>query len=223
MKVILFGATGMIGAGALLECLIDDRVQSVLSISRSPCGIRHPRLRELIRTDFTRYDDVKTELTGWDACFFCLGVSSAGMKEAEYQRITYDLTLATAETLGALNPGIKFIYVSGVHTDSTELGRVMWARVKGRTENRLLRMPRIKAYMFRPGLIQPLKGVRSKTRLYQVFYTIARPLFPLLKRLLPKQITTTENVGRAMIEVAARGYSTRILEIADINLLAHRA
>ncbi len=220
MKVVLFGATGMVGTGVLMECLVDPRVNSVLAIGRVPSGISHPKLRQLIRSDFTQYNDVKTELTGWDACFFCLGVSSAGMDETAYQRITYDLTITAAETLGTLNPGIIFSYISGQGTDTSEVGRFMWARVKGRTENQLLRMPRITAYMFRPGFIQPLKGIRSKTRLYRLFYTMLGPVYPILRRLLPKHVTNTEVVGHAMIEVAARGHAKRILETADINALA---
>ena len=216
MNVIVFGASGMVGAGVLAECLDDPRVESVLVVGRTPCGVVHPGVRELLRTDFFSYGDIMAELKGHDACFFCLGVSSAGMKEAEYHRVTYDLTIAAAEALAALNPGMTFCYVSGEGTDSTERGRSMWARVKGKAENRLLQMP-FKAYMFRPGFIQPLKGVRSKTKLYQAFYDIVGPLFPLLKRLAPDHLTTSENLGRAMIQVAARGYTKRILENPDIN------
>lgn len=209
----------MVGAGVLTECLEDPRVQSVLVVGRRPCGIAHPKLRELILSDFFDYSDAKTDLTGHDACFFCLGVSAAGMTEATYHRLTYDLTLSAAEALADLNPGLTFCYVSGEGTDSTERGRFMWARVKGKTENHLLRMP-FHAYMFRPGFIQPLKGARSKTKLYQAFYSILGPIFPLLKRLLPSHLTTTVNVGRAMIQVAASGYSKRVLENPDINVLA---
>jgi uncharacterized protein YbjT (DUF2867 family) len=222
MNVIVFGATGMVGAGVLRECLEDPRVRSVLVVGRRPCGITHPKLRELIRSDFFDYSDAKADLKGHDACFFCLGVSSAGMREAAYHRLTYELTLSAARTLADLNPGLAFCYVSGEGTDSTERGRFMWARVKGKTENHLLRMP-FKAYMFRPGFIQPLKGVRSKTRLYQAFYKILGPLYPMLKRLLPNHVTTTENVGRAMIRAAALGYSKRVLENPDINVLAGAA
>ena len=221
MNVIVFGATGMVGAGALIECLEDPRVRSILVIGRHSVGISHPKLRELIRSDFFDYSDARADLSGYDACFFCLGVSSLGMSEPAYHRLTYELTMATAEALLAVNPGITFCYVSGEGTDSTERGRSMWARVKGKTENHLLRLP-FKAFMFRPGYIHPLKGVRSKTRLYQTFINIFGRLYPVLRRLAPRHVTTTVNVGQAMIAVAAAGYSRRVLESSDINLLANR-
>lgn len=219
MKVVLFGATGMIGSGVLAECIADPGVTSVLAVGRTPSGVAHPKLRELIRTDFFDYRDAAMELAGHDACFFCLGVSAAGMPERDYHRLTYELTVSAAEALAGLNPGVVFCYVSGEGTDSTERGRFMWARVKGRTENQLLRMP-IRAWMFRPGYVQPGKGVRSKTRLYQALYTVLGPLYPVLKRLFPKHVTTTANLGRAMIRVAGQGYDKRILENPDINALA---
>lgn len=220
MKVVLFGASGMVGSGVLLECLDDDRVQSVLVIGRSPCGVTHAKLRELIRRDFFDYSDILADLAGHDACFFCLGVSVAGLSEAEYHRLTFDLTVAAAAAVLAASPGATFCYVSGQGTDSTEKGRFMWARVKGRTENHLLGMGFERAFMFRPGFIQPLKGVRSKTRLYRAFYALSAPVLPLLRRLAPGAVTTTENVGRAMIEVVARGGPKPILETRDINRLA---
>lgn len=216
MNVVVFGATGMVGSGVLLECLADPRVESVLVVGRSPCGVTHPKLRERLRSDFFDYGDVGEALTGFDACFFCLGVSSAGMEESAYHRVTYDLTIAAAEALAARNPGMTLCYVSGEGTDGTERGRFMWARVKGKTENHLLRMP-IRAYMFRPGFILPLEGVRSKTRLYQAVYAMMGPLYPLLKRIFPTHMTTTENVGRAMIRVAAGGWPKRILANRDID------
>lgn len=219
MNVIVFGATGMVGAGVLIECLEDPRVRSILVIGRHSVGISHPKLRELIRSDFFDYSNARADLSGYDACFFCLGVSSPGMSEPAYHRLTYELTMAAAEALVAVNPGITFCYVSGEGTDSTERGRFMWARVKGKTENHLLRLP-FKAFMFRPGYIHPLKGVRSKTRLYQTFIHLFGLLYPVLRRLAPRHVTTTENVGRAMIAVAAAGYSRRVLENSDINLLA---
>ncbi len=212
----------MVGAGVLIECLDDPRIRSILVLGRTPCGVVHPKLRELLRSDFFDYSDARADLTGHDACFFCLGVSAAGMTEAAYHRLTYELTLAAASALAELNPDLTFCYVSGEGTDSTERGRFMWARVKGKTENHLLRLP-IKAYMFRPGYIQPLKGVRSKTMLYQALYNVLRPLYPLLRRLLPSHVTTTVNVGRAMIRVAASGYSKRVLANSDINMLAVNA
>jgi uncharacterized protein YbjT (DUF2867 family) len=163
MNVILFGATGMVGQGVLRECLLDSDVQQILSIVRTPSGQQHPKLRELVHTNFFDYSAMEPQLTGCGACFFCLGVSSAGMDEAKYTQLTYDLTLAAASTLARLNPSMTFLYVSGAGTDSTERGRTMWARVKGKTENALLKLPFRAAYMFRPGIIQPLHGIRSKT------------------------------------------------------------
>ncbi len=216
MKVILFAATGMVGQGVLRECLLDPDVQQILSIVRTPSGQHHPKLRELVHTNFFDYSAIEPQLTGFDACFFSLGVSSAGMDEAKYKHLTYDLTLAAATTLARLNPQMTFLYVSGAGTDSTELGRIMWARVKGKTENDLLKLPFRAAYMFRPGFIQPLHGIRSKTKLYQFFYTALNPILPLLKSAFPKSITTTEELGRAMLNVAKRGYPEPILEVADI-------
>jgi uncharacterized protein YbjT (DUF2867 family) len=216
---MIFGASGMVGSGVLTECLADVRVQSILVVGRTRTGVKDPKVRELLRSNFFDYSDARSQLRGYDACFFCLGVSSAGMKEATYYRLTYDLTIAAATALAELNPRMTFCYVSGEGTDSTENGRSMWARVKGKTENHVLRLP-LEAYMFRPGYIQPLKGVRSKTRWYQLVYNVIGPLYPFLKRVFPTHMTTTENVGRAMIRVAAEGYSKRVLENSDINALA---
>lgn len=218
MKVLIFGATGMVGQGVLRECLLDPEVTQVLSLGRRPTGIQHPKLREIIHTDLYDYSNIESELTGVDACFYCLGASSVGMKEADYARISYDMTLAAAQVLARLNPNMVFTYVSGAGTDSTEKGAVMWARVKGKTENALLRLP-LRAYMFRPGIIQPLHGVRSKTRLYQFFYTLAAPLFPIFRAIFPHQITTTEQVGKAMLIVARRGSDKKLLESKDIVTL----
>ncbi|MEJ2186560.1 MAG: epimerase [Gemmatimonadota bacterium] len=212
MNVVLFGATGMVGSGVLLECLDDPRVASVLVVGRRSCGVTHPKLTEVLHDDFFDYSALGPHLSGLDACFFCLGVSAAGMNEAEYTRLTHDLTLAAARALLDRNPDMVFCYVSGLGTDSTESGRAMWARVKGRTENALLAMPFRGAYMFRPGFIQPLRGVRSRTRLYAALYRVAGPFFPLLRRLFPRQVTTSVRVGRAMIRVAAEGYASPILE-----------
>jgi uncharacterized protein YbjT (DUF2867 family) len=216
MKVILFGATGMVGQGILRECLLDPDVQHILSIVRSPSGQQHPKLRELVHTNFFDYSAIEPQLTGYDACFFCLGVSSAGMDEAKYTHLTYDLTQVAATTLARLNPQMTFLYISGAGTDSTERGRIMWARVKGKTENALLQLPFRAAYMFRPGFILPLHGIRSKTKLYQFFYTALNPILPLLKSAFPRQITTTEELGHAMLYVAKHGYPKPILETADI-------
>ena len=220
MKIILFGATGMVGQGVLRECLLDPEIESVLSIGRTPTGQTHEKLHEMIRKDMFHYADVEDQLRGYDACFFCLGVSSVGMKEADYRRLTYDLTMAAGEALARVNPGMTFIYVSGTGTDSTERGRSMWARVKGATENALLRLPFKAAYMFRPGVIQPMHGEKPKARLSRVGYVVVAPLIPLLIRIFPKYVTTTERIGRAMIEVAKHGAPKKLLETQDINELA---
>src|ERR1700683_4482574 len=195
MTVLLFGATGMVGQGVLRECLLDADVQYVLVIGRSTCGQQHPKLREIIYQDLLDLSAIENQLLGFDACFFCLGVSSAGMTEEAFRGVTYDITLAVAERLVRINPGMTFIYVSGQGADSTGQGRTMWARVKGETENALLRLPFKAAYMFRPGVIQPLHGIQSKTRSYRVLYGIMAPLMPLLKAIFPKSITTTEQLG----------------------------
>jgi uncharacterized protein YbjT (DUF2867 family) len=217
MKVLLFGATGMVGQGVLRECLLDPDVERILSIVRAPTGRGEPKLRELVHKDFFNFSAVEDELSGYDACFFCLGVSSAGMNEADYRRVTCDITLAAARVLARLNPDMTFIYVSGTGTDSSEKGRSMWARVKGKTENDLLRLPFKAAYMFRPAAIVPLHGVKSKTKLYQVFYTTLGPLLPMMYKVFPQYVTTTEQIGRAMLMVAKRGAPKSILENSDIN------
>ena len=220
MRVVIFGATGMVGQGVLRECLVSPEIESVLSIGRSSSGVDHPQVLEIVRPDLYDYSGLESELTGFDACFFCLGVSAAGMSEERYRKITFDLTLAAARVLVDLNPEMIFIYVSGTGTDSTEKGRMMWARVKGETENELLRLPFKAAYMFRPGFIQPLHGIRSKTTLYRALYAVAGPLFPVFDAVLPKYVTTTKRVGQAMIRVAQQGYPRHALENADINRLA---
>ena len=219
MKVILFGATGMVGQGVLRECLRDPQVERVLTVGRGSTGGRDPKLQELVLKDLYDYASVEAQLIGYDACFFCLGVSVAGMTEADYRRITYDLTLAAATVLARLNPGMTFTYVSGQGTDSSEQGRVVWARVKGATENALLKLPFRAAYMFRPGIIRPLHGVRSKTALYQTFYTLFGPFLGLVAWLSPDSVTTTEQVGKAMLKVAREGAPRRFLENKDINQL----
>jgi uncharacterized protein YbjT (DUF2867 family) len=217
MNVILFGATGMVGQGVLRECLLDSDVSSVLVVGRSPTGQQNPKLREILHDNFMDFSAIESPLTGFDACFFCLGVSSVGMDEARYRHLTYDITIATATVLAKLNPSMVFIYVTGQGTDSTERGRLMWARVKGKTENDLLKLPFKAAYMFRPAGIQPLHGIRSKTSWVQAIYVVAAPLLKLLNRVAPKYMTTTEQVGRAMIKVARNGYPKPVLESADIN------
>jgi uncharacterized protein YbjT (DUF2867 family) len=223
VNVLLFGATGMIGQGVLRACLLDPGVRRVVVIARQATGQRNEKLHEIVQADVTDLATHETELRDIGACFFCLGVSSAGMSEEKYSRLTYDLTLAVARRLVQVQPAMTFVYVSGMGTDSTARGRSMWARVKGRTENALLALPFHAAYMFRPGLVQPRAGVRSKTRWYRAFYTVSAPLLSLLRRLFPNQITTTAEVGRAMLAVARRGYGKRILESGDIHRVARGA
>jgi uncharacterized protein YbjT (DUF2867 family) len=217
MKAIIFGATGMVGQGVLRECLLDPNVTRVLTVGRQPTCQQNPKLSEIVHLDFLNFAAIESQLSGYDACFFCLGVTSIGMTEEKYRALTYDIALAAAKSLAKLNPAMTFIYVSGMGTDSTERGRIMWARVKGKTENDLMRLPFKSAYMFRPAIIQPLHGIRSKTGWYQAIYDLAAPLTGVLKRLAPKYVTTTEQVGKAMIAVAARGYPQQILENSDIN------
>jgi uncharacterized protein YbjT (DUF2867 family) len=223
MNVLIFGATGMVGQGVLRECLLDPDVQVVQTVGRTPTGLKHPKLREIVRSDLLDYTEIESALRGFDACFFCLGVSSTGMSESEYERVTYAVTMAAAQTLSRLNPGMTFIYVSGAGTDSSEKGRVMWARVKGKTENALLRLPFKAAYMFRPGAIQPVYGARSKTPAYRVVYSLAKPVLSLLRRLFPRHILTTEELGRAMLLVAKSGARKTILESSDIRDCLNRA
>ena len=219
MKVLIFGATGMVGQGVLRECLRDPEVEQVVTVGRTATGIQNVRLREIVHSDLGSYAGIENELAGFDACFFCLGVSSSGMKEADYERVTYRLTLAAAETLSRINPGMTFIYVSGSGTDSSERGRIMWARIKGRTENALLQLP-LKAYMFRPGVIEPLDGIQSKTPVYRIFYKFGRPLLPLFRWALPNLVLSTRQIGQAMLAVARRGYTRRIMEAKDIRTAA---
>lgn len=217
MHVLLYGATGMIGRGTLRECLLAPDVQRITAVVRKPTGHKKQKLREVVVPDVADSTALRDELRTVDACFFCLGVSSLGMSETAYTAVTYDLTLAVARTLSQANPNATFIYVSGAGTDSTERGRSMWARVKGRTENELLRLPFRGAYMFRPGAIIPLHGIRSATTWYNVMYAVLRPILPVLRRVAPNSVTTTEEVGRAMLEVARNGYPSRVLEMADIR------
>ncbi len=219
MKVLLFGATGMVGQGVLHECLQAPDVVLVQIVGRTPSGISHPKLRELLHADLWNFAAVENRLSGFDACFFCLGVSASNVSAEEYEHVTYGITLAAAETLVRLNPGMTFIYVSGAGTDSSEQGRTMWARVKGKTENALLRLPFKGAYMFRPGIIEPVHGATSKTSLYRVFYTLSKPLLPLLRWLLPDYVLTTDEIGLAMLKVARTGAPKKILESRDIRAI----
>ena len=207
----------MIGAGALHECLADPRVTSVTAVVRASLGQSHPKLREVRHADFFDYATLTTTFQQSDACFFCLGVSAVDLDEGAYTRLTFDLTLAAARAMAVANRASTFCYVSGQGTDSSEQGRAMWARVKGRTENDLLKLPFKAAFMFRPGLIQPLHGVRSKTAWVDTIYTLISPLMSLTAHLAPNSVTTTEQVGRAMIGVAERGYPKPIMEVEDIN------
>ena len=207
----------MIGQGVLRECLLASDVNRVLTIGRSATGVQNAKLQDLVHADLWNYSAIEEQLRGFDACFFCLGVTSAGMSEADYARVTYGITVAAAETLCRLNPDMTFVFVSGAGADSTEQGRLMWARVKGKTENAILRMPFKSSYVFRPGVVQPMHGERSRTTAYRVLYSVTKPLLPLLKRLLP--VVTTEQFGRAMLIVARHGAPKRVLESSDINLL----
>ena len=217
MNVILFGATGMIGQGVLRECLLDPSVERVLAIGRNRTAQEHEKFRELVLRDLKDFSTVRDELAGYDACFFCLGVSSVGMDPERYRHLTYDVTMAAAKTLARLNPGMVFTYVTGKGTDSTEQGQLRWARVKGKTENDLLKLPFKAAYMFRPSGIQPLHGVRSKTAWINAVYAVTAPLLSWMVRATPNHMTTSEQLGRAMIKVARDGYPKPILESADIN------
>ena len=219
MNVLILGATGMVGQGVMRECLLDDGVARVVTLGRQATGSAHAKVREIVHADLFNLEPIEQELTGLDACFYCLGATAAGKSEREYARINYDMTIAVAETLAWLDPDMTFVYVSGMGTDSTERGRTMWARVKGRTENALLGMPFKAAYMLRPGIILPMHGIKSKTTLYRVFYSLMTPLYPALRKLFPRAITTTEQMGRVMLRLARSGYSKHVLESADIAML----
>ncbi len=207
----------MVGQGVLYECLHADDVEQVLSVGRTKTEQQHPKLKEIIRSDLFDYSEIQYELKGFDACFFCLGVSSTGMSEEKYRRVTYDLTLSAATILSQLNPEMVFTYVSGVGTDSTEKRNVMWARVKGETENDLMRLPFRGAYMFRPGFIEPVHGEKSKTRLYRVLYIIASPFMPIIRNVFSQSLLTTAQMGKAMLNAVRYGTRKNILEIPDIR------
>ena len=218
IRAIVLGATGMVGEGVLFQCLQNPAVESILVINRRSCGVKHEKLKEIILSDFFQFSAIESELTGYNACYFCMGVSSIGMKEKEYRKVTYDLTMHVADTLVKLNPDMTFCYVSGAGTDSSEKGRTMWARVKGKTENDLLKLPFKAAYMFRSGYIQPIKGLKNTYTIYKV----VGPLYPLWKTLFPRHVCTLEDVGSAMIDVVLNGPDRKILECPDINQLAKR-
>lgn len=218
LKPIIFGATGMVGEGVLYEALNDPAAESVLVIGRRSCNVTHPKLREVLHGDFFNYAAIENDLRGYNACFFCLGVTSIGKNESEYRRLTYDLTMAAATTLARLNPSMTFCYISGTGTDSTEQGRSMWARIKGKTENDLMKLPFKAVYAFRPGYIKPIPGLKNA----YTFSKALAPLYPVLKILFRKYVCTLEDVGRSMIRAAANGYTKKVLGCEDIALLAQQ-
>jgi uncharacterized protein YbjT (DUF2867 family) len=220
INVLVFGASGMVGQGVLRACLADPQVAKVMAIGRTASGLQHAKLREIIHADLSNYAAIESALSDFDACFFCLGISSAGLTEDAYRRVTYGFTLAAASMLARLNPQMTFTYVSGAGTDSTGAGRVMWARVKGQTENALLALSFKAAYMLRPGIIRPLGGIKSKTRSYRLFYSAFALLMPLLQAALPNHVLSTAQVGLAMLNLAKHGYPRRVLEIRDIRIVA---
>ena len=215
-KVIITGATGMIGKGVLLECLDHEVISEVLVIGRNSMNINHPKLKELVHKDFTNFYEVRDQLSGYDACYFCLGISAAGLNEEQYKKITYDFTLSLANTLVDISPDMTFVYVSGEGTDSTEKGRMMWARVKGKTENDLLNLGFKQAFMFRPGAIIPLRGIKSRTKSYQFMYDYFMWLVKGIKVISPNSVVNTSQIGLAMINSVLRSYPKEIIKPADI-------
>ncbi len=220
MKAIITGATGMVGKGVLLECLDHEQVEQVLVIGRNPIEMKHPKLQELIHPDFSDFSSVQEQLNDYDACFYCMGVSSIGMKEADYHRLSYDYTMALANVLVKQNPGMTFNYVTGKGTDSSEKSRSMWARVKGKTENHLLNAGFKQAFMFRPGAIIPLRGIKSRTKAYQLVYDYFMWLIKLVKAIAPNSVVTTTQMGLAMINSVLKSYPTTILTPKDIIALS---
>jgi uncharacterized protein YbjT (DUF2867 family) len=220
MKVLVVGASGMVGQGVLRECLLDPEVERVLVVGRRSLGRSpDPKLVERVVPDLTNLSAIEADLAGLDACFFCLGVTSAGLTEDAYRKVTYDITVAFADALAKASPGLTFVFVSGRGTDGTERGRIMWARVKGAAENYVRKAGFKATYMFRPGVIQPMHGIVSRTRAYRILYVVLRPFVALIKLFTPASITTTERVGRAMLIAAKRGAPKTILENPDINAL----
>ncbi len=218
INVIVTGASGMVGEGVLHECLLSNKVERVLVIGRRPCGIINPKLKEILHDNFHNLASIEAQLQDYDACFFCLGVSSVGLNENDYYHLTYDLTIHVAETLLRVNPDMTFCYVSGVGTDSSEKGKSMWARVKGKTENKLLQMPFKKAYMFRPGYIHPTKGLKNTLKMYSALSW----LYPVLRAAFPKYVSTLKEIALAMINTMDRGYEKSVLEVKDIIELSQR-
>jgi uncharacterized protein YbjT (DUF2867 family) len=220
MKIILFGASGMIGQAALRECLLDPGITQVTSFVRKPTGQQHDKLREIVRADFLNFADIEHELAGYDACFYCVGISSVGMNEADYRVVTYDMPLAAASVLSRLNPGMTFVHVSAAGADATEKSSTMWARVKGAAENALQRLPFRAVYVFRPFFVQPMNDIASRTGWYNSLYALTRPLTPVMMRLLPRYATTTTEIGRAMIGVARHGAPTPVLHSLEFRQAA---
>lgn len=218
LNVIVTGATGMVGEGVLFECMENPQVENILVIVRKPSGVSHPKVREIIHSDFSNAEPIKEQLKGYDACFFCLGVSSVGMKEEEYTKLTYTLTLGFAKTLSEASPQATFCYISGAGTDSSEKGRSMWARVKGKTENDLAKLPFKATYNFRPGMMKPTKGQQRVLSAYKYLGW----LYPVIKTLFPKTACTIKEVGLAMISVTQQGYSKKNIEVSDIIALAKK-
>ncbi len=216
IKVIITGATGMVGEGVLEECIHHPEVSEILLINRKPSGTSHPKVKEIIHSDFFDLKSIEEKLKGYDACFFCLGVSSVGMKENEYFKLTHTLTLHVAETLSRLNPNMTFSYISGANTDSTEKGKSMWARVKGKTENDLLKLPFKKVYNFRPGYMHPTPGLKNTLAAYKYISW----LYPALRQFFPNHVSTLGELGKAMIHSATKGYEKNIIEISDLKALA---
>ena len=223
MKVLIFGATGMVGGAALRACLQAGDVELVQTVGRAPTGQKHPKLREVVHAEMWNYQGMEEQLTGFDACFFCIGVTSSGVSEKTYTHLTYDMTLAAATALAPLNPTMVFVYVSGAGADSSATSRIMWERVRGTTENALLKLPFRGVYIFRPGMIEPLDGIKSKTAAYRWFYSLTKPLLPLLRAGLPNYVLSTRQVGQAMLKVVRSGANKRVLESADINALSRQA
>ncbi len=217
-KFILTGATGMVGEGVLHECLQHPDVVEILVINRKPCGVTHLKLKEIIHQDFFDLSPVEDQLKGYDACLFCLGVSSVRMKEHAYTKMTYTLTLHVAETLVRHNPGMTFCYISGAGTNNTEKGGQMWARVKGKTENDLAKLPFRAVYNFRPGILRPTKGLKNTLS----FYKYITWMYPFLRAVFPRMASTLTELGLAMIEVAVRGYEKQIIQVKDIHILAKK-
>jgi uncharacterized protein YbjT (DUF2867 family) len=219
LRVLIFGASGMVGQGVLRECLKDAQVGEVIAIGRTALASTDQKFRCIVHDNLWDYSSIENDLSGLDACFFCLGVSSAGMSEEDYRHVSLEMTLSAARVLARLNPRMTFTYVSGAGTDGSGTGSVMWARIKGQTENELLALP-FNAYMLRPGIIQPLDGIRSKTRSYRVFYALSAPILPLLRKVFPGRILTTAQMGLAMLNLTKRGYGKHVLEARDIAAIA---